>query len=50
MASYKKSWQEKMADKKGMPKVLILEENFPCYRPLAKDGSKGGRSCDINQP
>jgi len=31
MTGRKKAWQEKMVDKKGMPKILILEENFPCY-------------------
>jgi alkylated DNA nucleotide flippase Atl1 len=50
MASHKKSWQEKMADKKGMPKVLILEENFPCYRPLAKMGVKVGDRVILTNP
>jgi len=31
MVYQEKSWQEKMADKKGLPKVLKLEKGFPCY-------------------
>ena len=50
MTSHKKSWQEKMANKKGMPKVLILEKNFPCYPPLAKMGAKVGDRVVLTNP
>jgi len=42
MVYRKKSWQEKMADKDGFPKILKLESNFPCYRSVTKMGSKIG--------
>lgn len=38
----KKSWQEKMADKPGTPKVLTLEERFPCYNAAHKMGANAG--------
>ena len=41
--SYKrKTWEEKLIDKKGYPKVLSLEEGFPCYRALHKMGAEVG--------
>jgi hypothetical protein len=39
-----------VADKKGMPKVLTLEQNFPCYRPLAKMGAKVGDRVVLTTP
>jgi alkylated DNA nucleotide flippase Atl1 len=45
MAYRKKTWQEKMADRPGMPKILTLEESFPCYNAVAKMGAKPGDSC-----
>ena len=50
MVSHKKSWQDKMANKKGIPKVLILEKNFPCYPPLAKMGAKVGDRVVLTNP
>ena len=50
MIGRKKTWQEKMADKKGMPKVLVLEENFPCYRALVKMGAKVGDRVVLTNP
>jgi len=38
----KKTWQEKMADKKGLPKILTLEKNFPCYNAVHKMGAEAG--------
>lgn len=32
----KKSWQEKSADKDNLPKILILEEGFPCFKAVHK--------------
>lgn len=42
MAYKKKTWQEKMADKKGLPKVLKLDNSFPCYNALHKIGLRVG--------
>lgn len=42
MSYKKKTWEEKLADKKGYPKVLSLEEGFPCYRALHKMGAEAG--------
>jgi len=37
-----KSWQQKMSDKEGTPKILTLQENFPCYNAAHKMGAKPG--------
>jgi hypothetical protein len=42
MSSRRKSWQEKLRDKKGLPKTLRLEESFPCYNAVHKMGAKAG--------
>lgn len=38
----KKTWQEKMSDKKGTPKILKLERGFPCFNALHKMGVEAG--------
>jgi len=38
----KKSWQDKLKDRKGLPKVLELEKNFPCYNAVHKMGVEAG--------
>ena len=49
--SYKrKSWQEKLADKKDMPKILILEKNFPCYNAVHKMGAEAGEKIVLVNP
>jgi hypothetical protein len=50
MVYKKKSWQEKMADKEGMPKVLKLEKGFPCYNALHKIGLEAGDSVVLVNP
>jgi alkylated DNA nucleotide flippase Atl1 len=50
MAYKKKTWQEKMADKKNMPKVLKLESTFPCYKPAVKMGAKAGDQVVLVNP
>ncbi len=40
----KKTWNEKLADKKGLPKILKLEKNFPCYNAVHKMGAEAGDS------
>ena len=42
MSYKKKTWEETLVDKKGYPKVLSLEEGFPCYRALHKMGAEAG--------
>lgn len=42
MASKRKTWHEKMADKGGLPKILPLEERFPCYNALHNMGVEAG--------
>jgi alkylated DNA nucleotide flippase Atl1 len=42
MSYRKKSWQEKLSDKKGLPKVLKLEKRFPCYNAVHKMGVEAG--------
>jgi len=45
-----KSWQEKMADKKGMPKILKLEKGFPCYNAVHKMGAEAGDQVVLVNP
>ena len=46
----KKSWQEKLADKKGLPKILKLEERFPCYNAVHKMGAEAGDEVVLVNP
>jgi len=46
----KKSWQDKLADKKGLPKILKLEEKFPCYNAVHKMGAEAGDEVVIVNP
>ena len=49
--SYKrKSWQEKLADKKSFPKVLKLEARFPCYKAVHKMGAEEGDEVILANP
>ena len=38
----KKTWAEKLADKKNLPKILRLERRFPCYNAVHKMGAEAG--------
>ena len=38
----KKTWVQKIEDKRNMPKVLKLEERFPCYNAVHKMGANVG--------
>jgi alkylated DNA nucleotide flippase Atl1 len=38
----KKTWTQKIEDKKGFPKVLKLEKRFPCYNAVHKMGANEG--------
>ena len=50
MASRKKTWQEKLADKKDLPKILILEKRFPCYNAVHKMGADVGDDIVLVNP
>jgi len=46
----KKTWQEKLNDKDTLPKVLKLEEGFPCYRAVHKMGAEVGDDVVLVNP
>jgi alkylated DNA nucleotide flippase Atl1 len=46
----RKSWQEKLADKSGFPKVLRLEKRFPCYNAVHKMGAEVGDEIVLVNP
>ncbi len=46
----RKTWYEKMRDKPGYPKVLTLEEGFPCYNAVHKMGADPGDPVVIVNP
>ena len=46
----RKIWYEKMRDKPDYPKVLILEEGFPCYNAVHKMGADAGDPVVIVNP
>ena len=50
MGYKKKSWQEKLSDKKGLPKILKLEERFPCYKAVHKMGAEVGDEVVLVNP
>lgn len=50
MSSRRKSWQEKLRDKKGLPKILKLEERFPCYNAVHKIGAEAGDKVVLVNP
>ena len=50
MSSRRKSWQEKLRDKKGLPKTLKLEERFPCYNAVHKMGAQAGDKVVLVNP
>jgi len=43
----KKTWFEKMQDKPGYPKTLVLEEKFPCFKAVHKMGVSVGEEVVI---
>jgi hypothetical protein len=50
MTSKRKSWEEKLVDKKGYPKVLRLEKRFPCYNALHSMGTSAGDEVVLVNP
>ena len=50
MTYKKKTWTQKLGDKKGLPKVMVLEERFPCYNAVHKMGAAVGDSVVLVNP
>ncbi len=50
MAARRKTWQEKLADKDNLPKILKLEKNFPCYNAVHKMGAEVGDDIVLVNP
>ncbi|MGD0804388.1 MAG: hypothetical protein ABSA11_09980 [Candidatus Bathyarchaeia archaeon] len=50
MGNRKKTWQEKLADKEGLPKTLELKQNFPCFNALHKMGVEVGETVVLVNP
>ena len=50
MVSRKKTWQEKLADKKSLPKFLTLEQRFPCYNAVHKMRAEVGDEIVLVNP
>lgn len=46
----KKTWFQKMQDKPGYPKVLVLEDSFPCYNAVHKMGANVGDEIVLVNP
>lgn len=50
MPSRRKTWLEKLADKPNFPKVLQLEQRFPCYNAVHKMGAEVGDDIVLVNP
>ncbi|MEM2998451.1 MAG: MGMT family protein [Thermoproteota archaeon] len=50
MSYRRKSWLEKLADKKCLPKTLRLEKGFPCYNAVHKMGAEVGDKVVLVNP
>jgi len=50
MAYKKKTWQEKLADRTDLPKVLKLQKRFPCYSAVHKMGVSEGEEVVLANP
>ena len=50
MVNKKKSWQEKLVDKQGYPKVLRLEKRFPYYNAVHNMGVEAGDEVVLVNP
>ena len=46
----RKTWAEKLEDKKTLPKVLKLEKGFPCYNAVHKMGANAGDAVILVNP
>jgi alkylated DNA nucleotide flippase Atl1 len=50
MGYRRKTWQEKLTDKKGLPKILKLKRSFPCYNAVHKMGAEAGDKLVLVNP
>lgn len=50
MGYKRKSWQEKLADKDNLPKILKLQKKFPCYNAVHKMGAQVGDDIVLVNP
>ena len=50
MAAKRKTWQEKLADKENLPKILELERRFSCYNAVHKRGAEVGEEIVLVNP
>lgn len=50
MAYKRKTWREKLADKNGLPKIIKLEERYPCYQALHRMGAEAGDDIVLVNP
>ena len=50
MSYRKKSWQHKLTDKATLPKILKLEDSFPCYNAVHKMEAKAGDDVVLANP
>jgi hypothetical protein len=50
MSSKRKSWQEKLLDKKNFPKYLDFEPSFPCGKSLVAMGARPGDKVVLAPP
>jgi len=46
----KKTWAQKLEDKKSLPKILKLEKGFPCYNALHSMGASEGDNIVLVNP
>ena len=46
----RKTWQEKLKDKRSLPKVLRLEKDFPCYKAVHKMSAEVGEEIVLVNP
>ena len=46
----RKAWRQKLEDKASLPKVLKLEERFPCYNAVHKMGAEAGDEVVLVNP
>jgi hypothetical protein len=50
MASRRKTWREKLADRENLPKFLKLEKRFPCFNAVHKMGAVVGDDIVLVNP
>lgn len=50
MTYKRKTWKEKLEDKKGFPKILEFDPKFPCGKALEKIGAKPGDNVVLAPP